>query len=693
MDESYVSADADCNLEIEECLEAKMGSSQDLELLAQEIAEAAVEDEKRSSSTPSPTSTSPEHSTTHETPLESHKGQEDTTEIQQEEQKPSRSGTPVDDETSWVMVDSEEHDEMNMSMQDNDTHVTEQDDDENTNTNSQDNEESITVQDNTTDTTITTSRSPEHTASVYRKFLARGDLAQKLSGLGLVCEGEEHRCQGETVRLQDLVMSCSESMVICDLPQEGGDAAVAGELSQVLLKDPPDGPSTPGWRGSFSGATVSVCVERQGGLLVAGVRVWHVDLLSALASLQHLVSSAGLVHHRPRLVPTVLPKVPSSECSATKANDAVVTLLAGIMAPLHIHRCHSHRSPGAKIILHQPLTVSPWRASSGSGPCTHLSPAKFTLVTQTLAVVLCEAFCQQLYTSTTTTLHTHTHTNNKQHIIIIILFHWGCLSATMPEGPDVEIEGEGGEGQQGLHRCDNPWKPNAQHGQSEVYRRMLGILNRVTQQSLGIFLEQARELPLSDPTHLPHILSLLLEKSQDEPMFAPIYARLCRDLAASAGIQRDLTIACEAHFMENYEQLLHYNNIFEGPISSQLLHEEILVRKRFIGHLKFMSELHKVGVVPSDQVAAMAETLLAHGDDRSFEGLCRLLSFTGLSLTRTHEELVERSCNYLETCFANGTLNPRLRFLTQDTLDLRANGWRLREGNRGHHPSGRNVRG
>lgn len=50
-----------------------------------------------------------------------------------------------------------------------------------------------------------------------------------------------------------------------------------------------------------------------------------------------------------------------------------------------------------------------------------------------------------------------------------------------------------------------------------------------------------------------------------------------------------------------------------------------------------MSELHKVGVVPGDQVAAMAETLLEHGDDRSFEGLCRLLSFSGLSLSRTHE--------------------------------------------------------
>lgn len=42
------------------------------------------------------------------------------------------------------------------------------------------------------------------------------------------------------------------------------------------------------------------------------------------------------------------------------------------------------------------------------------------------------------------------------------------MTANMPEGPDVEIGGGGSEGQQGLHRCDNPWKPNAQHGQSEV---------------------------------------------------------------------------------------------------------------------------------------------------------------------------------------------------------------------------------
>ncbi|XP_042864109.1 eukaryotic translation initiation factor 4 gamma 1-like isoform X1 [Penaeus japonicus] len=262
----------------------------------------------------------------------------------------------------------------------------------------------------------------------------------------------------------------------------------------------------------------------------------------------------------------------------------------------------------------------------------------------------------------------------------------------MPEGPSMTI-GNGSDSPPSLRRCDNPWKRNAQHGQSEVYRRMLGILNRVTEQSLTILLEQAQELPLSDPDHLPHVLALLLDKAQDEPLFAPIYARMCRDLAARVGIQDDLTAACESHFTESYNLLLQYADILEGPISSQLIHEEILARKRFIGHLKFVSELHKVGVMSSNQVVAMAETLLEHGDDRSLEGLCRLLSFSGLPLSRTNEAMIEQSCTYLENRLVDGSLSPRLRFLIQDVLDLHANGWRPRGGGRIHPPPGRNVRG
>lgn len=50
-------------------------------------------------------------------------------------------------------------------------------------------------------------------------------------------------------------------------------------------------------------------------------------------------------------------------------------------------------------------------------------------------------------------------------IIISPLYHL----ANMPEGPALDMVGDSsGSGQPALRRCDNPWKPNAQHGQSEV---------------------------------------------------------------------------------------------------------------------------------------------------------------------------------------------------------------------------------
>lgn len=76
---------------------------------------------------------------------------------------------------------------------------------------------------------------------------------------------------------------------------------------------------------------------------------------------------------------------------------------------------------------------------------------------------------------------------------------------------------------------------------------------------------------------------------------------------------------------------------------------QIVISNYSFGFLKrFVSELHKVGVMSSNQVVAMAETLLEHGDDRSLEGLCRLLSFSGLPLSRTNE--VNCICSLLCRC-------------------------------------------
>ncbi|XP_064120079.1 eukaryotic translation initiation factor 4 gamma 3-like isoform X1 [Macrobrachium nipponense] len=269
----------------------------------------------------------------------------------------------------------------------------------------------------------------------------------------------------------------------------------------------------------------------------------------------------------------------------------------------------------------------------------------------------------------------------------------GQSYTTMPEGPPVTM-GDSRSAPPVLRRCDNPWKPNAQHGQSkQLYRRWMGILNRVTQTSLAVFLEQACEVLLSDPEHLAHFFELLIFKAQDEPLFVDVYARLCSNIDARTEIQSDLIKACENHFTESYQILMEYNKIFEEPVSSHTVYEEILVRQRCIGHLRFVGELHKNGLMSGNHVAAMVETLLQHSDERSLECLCRFLHFTGQELSQTHEDLIEQSCNHIENCLESGSLTHRLRWLIQDTLGLHANGWRPLVVEQGPTRITRDVRG
>ncbi|XP_071522866.1 uncharacterized protein [Panulirus ornatus] len=288
-----------CNLEISICPEPHLEATQDLELLAQEIAEAAVDDEKRSSPTPSPTPVQhhreeaagkesadkdkiddDDQAPRDDDGDDSVKGEDEDDSVQAEGEKEEkkRSHSPVD-EASWVLVDAE--DDENSQLKEGESGR----------------------------------ESPEKKFSVFRKFLARGDLRQKLADIGLTSDNsndaqavdDKGSDEPQGVTLKDLVMSCSESMVICDLPQEG-EHEVGGEdlACQLFLKDPPECPKLSGWQGTFSGAKVTVEVERQGGLLVAGVKVWHVDLLSALASLQNLVTSTGLVSYADVDVPSLL---------------------------------------------------------------------------------------------------------------------------------------------------------------------------------------------------------------------------------------------------------------------------------------------------------------------------------------------------------------------------------------------------
>lgn len=269
-------AESTYNLDISMCPEPRLESSQDLDLLAQEIAEAAVEEERRgsNSSSPSPpqlqdTNISCEMTTEkHELTSDDRQELEQYEDFAQDDEvhrQEGRSQSPVD-EASWEIVDAEEEHSDLKEINGN------------------------------------TQQSPAQNYSIVRKFLARQDLWQKLKDIGMVCDvcSEESMILDPNTEhsrsISDLSGSCSESMVICDIPQ---DIAEAGnnEVLHQLLRELPEGPKLPTWEGTIAGAKVVIELERQGGLLVASVRVNHTDLLSALSSLQELASSAGLVSY------------------------------------------------------------------------------------------------------------------------------------------------------------------------------------------------------------------------------------------------------------------------------------------------------------------------------------------------------------------------------------------------------------
>lgn len=181
------------------CPEPQLEVTQDLELLAQEIAEAAVEEEEeeeneeeeeeeregfRRETSQSPillcdqTEDTCRENTNEDTvtAIEERMEEEGT-----KEEDKQRSASPVD-ETSWVLVDAE---------------------DENGRATKGPND------------------SPDLKYNLLRKFLVAGDLRQKLTDAGLVCDEEDTEGDADEGLRDSMVMSCSESMVICDLPQVG----------------------------------------------------------------------------------------------------------------------------------------------------------------------------------------------------------------------------------------------------------------------------------------------------------------------------------------------------------------------------------------------------------------------------------------------------------------------------------------
>lgn len=92
-----------------------------------------------------------------------------------------------------------------------------------------------------------------------------------------------------------------------------------------------------------------------------------------------------------------------------------------------------------------------------------------------------------------------------------------------------------------LHETENAWKPARLHaGQAltedekkteELYRKVRGVLNKLTPQKFDTLLKQVKDLTIDTKERLQGVIDLVFEKAVDEPNFSHGYAAMCKQLA------------------------------------------------------------------------------------------------------------------------------------------------------------------
>lgn len=92
-----------------------------------------------------------------------------------------------------------------------------------------------------------------------------------------------------------------------------------------------------------------------------------------------------------------------------------------------------------------------------------------------------------------------------------------------------------------LHEAENAWKPARFNiGQAmtedekkteELYRKVRGVLNKLTPQKFDTLISQVKELTIDTKDRLQGVIDLVFEKAVDEPNFSNGYALMCKQLA------------------------------------------------------------------------------------------------------------------------------------------------------------------
>lgn len=261
-----------------------------------------------------------------------------------------------------------------------------------------------------------------------------------------------------------------------------------------------------------------------------------------------------------------------------------------------------------------------------------------------------------------------------------------------------------------LKTAEIPWKPelesekNIPEGEMDTNRLLKvfrGHLNKLTPNKYDSLIGKIALLDLSGQERLNSVIDLVFDKAVDEPGFCELYAKMCKVIASKNNNFCSLLVKkCQDEFEttdlydglnvdERNLQIENETDVGKKKLMAEELYEEMRIRrKKYLGTIKLIGEMYKLGLLSPRIIGLCMAHLLDELSNENIECLCSLIATVGLKMSNEKEEVIRQSLkNTLNVLVelahsrrANEafTLESRVKFKILDTIDLSKKGWRPR---------------
>uniref|UniRef100_A0A673CII9 Eukaryotic translation initiation factor 4 gamma 2 n=1 Tax=Sphaeramia orbicularis TaxID=375764 RepID=A0A673CII9_9TELE len=242
---------------------------------------------------------------------------------------------------------------------------------------------------------------------------------------------------------------------------------------------------------------------------------------------------------------------------------------------------------------------------------------------------------------------------------------------------------------------------STEKGQNDrIFRKVRGILNKLTPEKFDKLCLELLNVGIDSKLVLKGIILLIVDKALEEPKYSQLYAQLCQRLSEDAPnfeepstenqatqkqntTFRRLLISKLQDEFENRAKNVELFDKNDNPLTSEEEEQRAIAKIKMLGNIKFIGELGKLNLIHESILHKCIKTLLEKkkrvqlkdmGED--LECLCQIMKTVGPKLD--HEKarsLMDQYFSRMRSLTNNNELPARIRFLLQNTVELRDNSW------------------